>query len=834
MRALLLAAWLCAIPTVVFGQGSVQPSQPPTPTPPEKVEVPKLYFTTLAGVSSLGSQDGIGSAARFNQPVSITIDGTGNLYVADWGNKTIRKITSAGVVTTLAGKPGDARAVDGPLATARFRWPSHITVDRTGVLYVGDQIAIRQIGLAGAVSTLAGFQGDIPPAPSSVDGTGTAARFSTLTGLTISPSGMLYASDLGPASIRQITPQGVVTTLAGHGAAGYADGTGAEASFNGASGLAADAAGNLYVADTTNCTIRKIAPGGIVTTLAGRAGVRGAVDGIGANASFYFPGSVAVDLAGTVYVSDAVNQVIRAITPGGVVSTLAGQVRPDDGSVPLIGSSDGVGRAASFANPAGLATDADGNVFVADRDNDAIRKITPHGTVTTFAGLSPGKAIGWADAVGTEARFRNPGAITVAPDGTCFLVDTLDPIVRKITLNGAVTTLAGAAGQKGYADGAGAAARFSSLDGIARDTNGNLYVIDQRQLVRKITPDGVVSTFAGRLAPDTKPVDGAGANAVFVDLHAIAVAPDNSVWVIDGGDTSADPTHGGWQILFRRITPDGQVTTDERLRWVLNPHSVINGIAFSGGGILYAADAPYNRVLKITPSAIEPIRVTLPAPTTPVAPRSIAVDSLGRVYMVDGNYSTRIACLLPSGVTEMVAGTTTQGNADGFVEDALFFAAHSIAVDAEGSLYVTSNSLVRKGTIASAPVFLTSPSSQSVASGASITLSTNVRAVPAPQYQWYLNGAALAGATSASLTISSARTTDAGDYTVVATNALGSSTSARATLTVSSGGASGSASGGTSGGGGGGGAPSDFFVAACGVLALARAWARAKTSAQRE
>ncbi|HLP26905.1 MAG TPA: immunoglobulin domain-containing protein, partial [Acidobacteriota bacterium] len=571
------------------------------------------------------------------------------------------------------------------------------------------------------------------------------------------------------------------------------------------------------------------------TTLAGRAGVRGASDGIGVNASFNFPAAVTVDLAGNVYVSDSGNKSVRVITPGGAVSTLAGEPPFDDRLTPVGGSNDGVGRAASFADPLGLATDVAGNIFVADRDNNTIRRITPQGVVSTFAGLAPDKAIGWSDSIGTEARFRYPGAVTVAPDGTCFVVDTIDPVVRKITPSGVVTTLAGASGQKGYAEGAGAAARFSSLGGIARDASGNLYVIDQRKLVRKITPDGTVSTFAGRLGSETKPVDAQGANAVFVDLHAIAVAPDNSVWVVDGGDTSADPTHGGSAILFRRITPDGQVTTDERLRGVLNPRSLISSIAFSGGGPLYAADAPYSRVLKITAGAIESIypNATLPAQTTPLAPRAITVDSLGRVYMIDGNYSTRIACVLPSGVVKIVAGTTTAGNTDGFADDALLYAAHSIAVDAEGSLYVTSNSLVRKAAIASAPTFLTAPQSQSVASGSSVTLSTNVRAVPAPQYQWYFNGVALAGATSASYTISSARAGDAGDYTVVATNALGTATSARATLSISAGGTSGGGSTGGAGGGGGG-APSDFFVAACAALALMRGWLRAPALRRRE
>ena len=187
-------------------------------------------------------------------------------------------------------------------------------------------------------------------------------------------------------TIRKITPAGVVTTFAGTaGQSGSADGTGAAARFTNPEGTAVDGAGNVYVADTFNDTIRKITPAGVVTTLAGTAGQGGSADGTGAAARFAFPTGVAVDGAGNVYVADTDNDTIRKITPAGVVTTLAGTAGQS-------GSADGTGAAARFNSPFGLAVDGAGNIYVADEDNDAIREITPAGVVSTLAGTA-GQAV---------------------------------------------------------------------------------------------------------------------------------------------------------------------------------------------------------------------------------------------------------------------------------------------------------------------------------------------------------------------------------------------------------------------------------------------------------
>ncbi|HWA24026.1 MAG TPA: hypothetical protein VG734_00015, partial [Lacunisphaera sp.] len=304
-------------------------------------------------------------------------DSAGNFYVADASANVIRKVTPGGVVSILAGAAGSAGSADGTGAAARFNQPGGVAVDASGNVIVADtgNALIRKISPPGVVTTLAGdatLRGN-------VDGTGSAARFNHPTGLAVDAAGNAYVSDTFTHTVRQVTPAGVVTTLAGaNGVSGPADGTGAAARFNGPAGLAVDTAGTIYVADTFNHTIRKITAGGVVTTLAGLAGVSGDDDGTGSAAYFSQPTSLAVDAGGNVYVADTGNALIRKISPPGVVTLLAG--------VPgIAGFADGVGLDALFDQPRGLVVDANGGLVVTDTGNAALRKIAANAAVTTLA-----------------------------------------------------------------------------------------------------------------------------------------------------------------------------------------------------------------------------------------------------------------------------------------------------------------------------------------------------------------------------------------------------------------------------------------------------------------
>ncbi|HEX9160375.1 MAG TPA: NHL repeat-containing protein [Thermoanaerobaculia bacterium] len=317
-----------------------------------------------------------------------------------------------------------------------------------------------------------------------------AVELNTPWGVAIDRDGNVYIADTNNDAIRKITPAGAVTTFAGVAEnRGSADGSAAGARFNHPLGVAMDRSGNVFVADTLNMTVRRITPAGIVTTLAGLAGTGGAADGVGSAARFGYPYGVAVDKNGNVYVADAGNQTIRKITPAGEVSTLAGLAGH-------AGSDDGMANAARFNNPNGVSTDADGNIYVADRGNNTIRKITPVGEVTTLAGLA--RHAGSLDGNRSHALFDFPQGVATDSGGNVYVSDSNNHTIRKITPSGFVTTIAGATACQGSADGVGETARFNWPQGIAVDGRGNIYAVDtNNQTIRKITPTGEVTTLPG-------------------------------------------------------------------------------------------------------------------------------------------------------------------------------------------------------------------------------------------------------------------------------------------------------------------------------------------------
>jgi len=322
--------------------------------------------STLAG-GKQGFADGQGHNAQFSHPSGIAVDAVGNLYVADHWNNRIRKITPKGEVSTFAGS-GKEGFADGQGSAAWFNQPSDIAIDATGNLYVADVVnhSIRKITPKGEVSTLAD-NGNRDFA----DGQESAARLYGPSGIAIDAAGNLYVAETAGNLILKVTPEGEVRVLAGGSESGLTDGQGYNARFDMPSGITIDRAGNLYVADTFNHRIRKVTLRGEVSTLAGGGSTDhdggGFADGKGRNARFGRPSGIAIDAAGNLYVTDTKNHRIRKVTPRGEVSTIAG-----DGEQ---GSADGKGSAAQFKAPSGIAVDSAGNLYVADTNNHRIRKI---------------------------------------------------------------------------------------------------------------------------------------------------------------------------------------------------------------------------------------------------------------------------------------------------------------------------------------------------------------------------------------------------------------------------------------------------------------------------
>ncbi len=327
-------------------------------------------------------------------------------------------------------------------------------------------------GNGGVVTTLAGSG-----VKGSANGSGTAASFNEPWGIAVDLSGNVYVGDQGNHLVRKITPNGLVTTLAGSaGVTGATNGTGTAALFSYPRGVAVDSFGNVYVTENGNSLIRKITPDGVVTTLAG-GGLGAATNKTGTAASFTYPNGVAVDKSGKVYIADSLNCLVRQITMEGVVSTLAGGE---------MGSADGIGPAASFYQPDGIAVDHSGNIYVADSFNNQIRKITTGGVVTTLAGAGP-EVEGSANGKGKAASFNLPDAVAVDASGNVYVADSGNSLIREITPRGLVTTFAGSAGVTGATNGIGSAASFNNPEGITIDNIGNIYVVDTgNNLIRKI------------------------------------------------------------------------------------------------------------------------------------------------------------------------------------------------------------------------------------------------------------------------------------------------------------------------------------------------------------
>jgi streptogramin lyase len=653
-------------------------------------------FTTFAGYPGEGSADGVGTDAQFYFPSGVAVDGSGNVYVADTGNSTIRKITLQGEVSTIAGFAGISGGTDGTNSGARFYYPFGVAIDINGNLYVADTYnnTIRKVTPVGTnwlVTTLAGQAGN----SGSTDGTNSDARFSYPESLAVDQTGNVYVADSDNYTIRRVSPIGtnwVVSTIAGlAGYSGSADGTNSAARFgsgivgfvnnsigyvSGPEGVAVDTNGNVYVADTGNKNIRKVTPMGtnwVVTTLAVTPG--------------WWTYGVAVDSVGNVYVSD-LQGCIEKVTPAGGVTAWAG-------GGTYTGGVNGTGTNAEFYYPHGVAVDTNGNVYVADVGNNAIRKITSAQVVSTIAGSAHGLLS--VDGTGSAARFNQPIGLAVDNVGNLYVGDSANFTIRMINPLAVVSTIAGLPGSYGFADGAGTDALFTIPEGVAADTNGNVYVADLgNNAIRKVTPAGVVTTLAGTgLFPSGVALDSAGNLYVANYFNIQKVTPIGTNWIV---------TMVAGQ--FNTLGSSDGTNSDAQFAYP-------GGVAVDSAGNLYVADTGNNAIRKVTPDGTNWVVTTLAGLAGSSAgsadgvgsaarfsfPSGVAVDSAGNVYVADTHNDT-IRKVTPTGVVTTLAGLAgSAGSADGAGSAAHFFFPQGISVDSAGNVYVadSGNNTIRKG-----------------------------------------------------------------------------------------------------------------------------------------
>jgi sugar lactone lactonase YvrE len=377
--------------------------------------------TTLAGQALVsGAANGTGTNALFSDPAALITDTNGNFFVADSQNHAIRKVTTNGVVTTFAGQLGISGTADGIGTSAQFNMPNGLAFDGGGNLFVADtgNSTIRKITPSGAVSTFAGTAGS----GGYTDGAAGSAQFNSPLGIAVATNGDVFVADSGNHCIRRISG-GMVSTFAGSPQIwGSADASGTNAQFNGPVGLAFDTRGNLFVSDANNDTIRKITTGGVVTTFAGAAGVDGSADGVATAARFRSPAELVFDRNGNLFVADSFNQTIREISRNGIVCTVSG-------AAGISSANDGVNGAGRFYNPYGVAVGADGSLVVADTYSELVRTVlVPFKLSLQASGAAHNVTITWPAVVGKQyqVQFKDDLAAAWSNLGSPVMATGLD------------------------------------------------------------------------------------------------------------------------------------------------------------------------------------------------------------------------------------------------------------------------------------------------------------------------------------------------------------------------------------------------------------------------
>ncbi len=611
------------------------------------------------GIAGFSGDGGPAIQAQLRNPTAVALDAAGNLYIADSADARVRKVSPDGVISTIAGTGMPGFSGDGgPATSAELTAPIHLATDAGGNLYILGGARVRKVTAGGVITTIAGtgttgFAGDGGPAGSA-----------PLTGpysVAVDSAGNLYIAERGNQRIRKVMPNGTISTIAGVGSSGFSgDGSPAvSAQLAGPGGIVSDEAGNLYVTDSLNTRIRKITPDGKINTIAG-TGERGfSGDGGPATAAqFGLPVRLARDSAGNLYIADLQNLGVRKITPAGLISTIAPSLNAARPAPPRGGRGGpnappgcpsvspivqpAPSATTGFFTPQGVAVDGAGNIYVVAPNSPTVRKITPAGMVTTIAGTGTA-GFGGDGGPATAAQLRTPIGIAVDSANNVYVADNTDGRVRKITPSGTITTVAGN-GIRAYG-GDGGPATSACLIGpnsVAVDAAGNIFIGDTNGRVRKVTTDGIISTFAGStygFGGDGGPADAAG-----------LTLPSSLVFDTAGNLYIADSRN----FRVRKITTDGVIET------VAGTGS--EGFAGDGGAATSAQLGD----------------------TT-----GVAVDNAGNIYIADrSNY--RIRKVTMDGVIHTIAGTGFQGSSgDGGPAAAARLMPYRLTADAGGNIYVT-------------------------------------------------------------------------------------------------------------------------------------------------
>jgi uncharacterized protein (TIGR03437 family) len=609
-------------------------------------------ITTIAGTDWLFPGDG---RPAVDAPISgilfmgLAADTHGNFFIADQDNAMVFKVGPDGILTVVAGNGILGHSGDGgPATSASLLGPTGVAVDSSGNLYIADLDYLRKVTPDGIISTFAGngndtYNGDNIPA--------TSASFGHPYSLTVDSAGSIYIADTSNHRIRKITPDGIVTTVAGNGIPGYnGDNIPAtSASLKAPQSVAVDAAGNIYIADTSNARVRMVSPQGVITTVVGGAPLAVTVfdDGIPAVGADILPTAIAVDAAGNLYISDFFTNRVRKVV-NGMITTVAGNQKQD------FSGDGGPALQAALNTPTGLAVDADGNVYIGDSANERVRKVTLDGNIETVAGNDLFRYSGDGGPA-TSATLNLPYAIALDKSGNLYIVEPEQARVRKVAPNGSITTFAGT-GQQGY-NGDNIPATSAKLwfpSGVAVDGIGAVYIGDQLSgKIRRVAPDGTIITVADGLnGPQAVLIDGSG-NLFVSETNG------NIVRRITPAGVSAVYAGNGKEGFSGDGGPATQASLDQPA-----------GLGLDRQGNLYIADSYNERIRKVTPQGIistvagngvedfsgdggPAIRAALDTPSAVIA------DAAGNLYIADLN-NFRIREVTADGTIHTIAGVSTK------------------------------------------------------------------------------------------------------------------------------------------------------------------------------
>ena len=673
----------------------------PPPASGQNVRVGPGIITTFAGkgIANYSGDGGPANRASLAHPNGVAVDAKGNVYIADIDNDRIRRVGTDGIITTFAGGGGRSLRDRGPATLAGLQFPAHMAIDATGVVYIADidNDRIRRVGTDGIITTFAGgggSLGDREPA--------TQARLSVPHGVAVDAQGNVYIAEVGNHRIRRVGTDGIITTIAGTGTRGFSGdgGPAAQARLDYPGGVAVDAKGAVYIADTDNHRIRRVGTDGIITTIAG-TGTRGfsGDEGPAVQARLDSPFGAAVDAQGNVYIADFGNHRIRRVGTDGIIKTLAGSGKYDGFS-----GDGGPAVQAQLAYPRGVAVDANGVVYIADTSNDRIRRVGTDGTITTFAGTGTQDFGDGGPAI--LAQLNLPYGVAVDAKGNVYSTDYGNGLIRQVGTDGIVTTIAGT-GTRDFSGDEGPAnkAQLDSPGGLAVDAKGVVYIADYlNHRIRRVGPDGIITTFAGSgatgLAGGGFSGDGGPANMARLGFPiGLAVDAKGVVYIAEFGNSRV-----------RRVGTDGIITTfagtgtagfsgdgGPAVQAQLNNP---NGLAVDARGNLYIADTNNRRIRWVgTDGVITTMAGTGtsgfsgdggPATLAQVNfPVGVAVDAQGNVYIGDVN-NHRVRRVGTDGVITTMAGTGTSGfSGDGGPATlAQVNGPYGVAVDAQGNVYI--------------------------------------------------------------------------------------------------------------------------------------------------